>query len=74
MGRYDEAVKILQKALNIVNNDPVIYEHIGDVYLSHGLNKDALDAWENALKFHEKEEGLKRRVEKKIQDLRLKIQ
>jgi tetratricopeptide (TPR) repeat protein len=72
MGRHEDAVKALQKATGIINNDPLIYEHLGDVCISRGLNKDALDAWENALKFHEKEEGLKERVEKKIQDLKFK--
>ena len=72
MGKHEEAVKALQKALSIVNKDPVIYEHLGDVYLSQGLNKDALDAWENALKFHEKEEGLKGRVEKESSRFKIK--
>ena len=73
MGRYAEAIETLRKAADIINNDPVIYEHLGDAYLSGGDSQNALDTWKKAVELHEKEEGLKQRVEKKIQDLKLKI-
>ncbi|MCX5718839.1 MAG: tetratricopeptide repeat protein [Nitrospirae bacterium] len=69
MGNYDEAMKILQRAAEMVKDDPVIYEHIGDVYSSKGLKERAKEFWEKSLELQEKEEGLKERVEKKIQEL-----
>ena len=66
-------MKAMRKAVSLINDDPTIYEHLGDVLSAMGMNKDALDAWEKSVKFHEKEEGLKERVEGKIKNLRLKI-
>ena len=69
MGHYDEAMKILQRAAEIVKDDPVLYEHLGDVYRLKGLKEKAKEFWEKSLEFHEKEEGLKERVERKIKEL-----
>jgi len=43
--------------------------HLGDIYVAMGQRDKALDAWKTSLKFHEKEDGLKERVEKKISGL-----
>jgi tetratricopeptide (TPR) repeat protein len=69
MGDYAKAVETLKKAVATAGNDPTLYEHLGDVYHAMGQNGNALDAWKSALQFHEKEEGLKERVEKKIRSL-----
>jgi tetratricopeptide (TPR) repeat protein len=69
LGKYDDALKNLLKAAEIVKDDPVIFEHLGDVYYSKGIPEKAREFWEKAIEFHEKEEGLKERVEKKIQNL-----
>ncbi len=69
-GRYDDALREIKKAVEMTDDDPVIYEHLGDVYLELNNKKATIDAWEKSLKFHEKEEGLKERVEEKIERLR----
>jgi tetratricopeptide (TPR) repeat protein len=71
LGEYDEALKTLLKAAEIAKDapDPVIFEHIGDVYNSKGIKDKAKEYWEKAIGLQEKEEGLKERVEKKIQNL-----
>ena len=60
------------KAADITNNDPVVLDHLGDVY--HALHEPdkALEAWKKViLSPEEKEEGLQERVEKKIRELEL---
>lgn len=69
LGQYDDALKALHRAAEIVQDDPVILDHIGDAYNSKGLTDKAREYWKKAIKFHEKEEGLKEKVEKKIQQL-----
>ena len=69
LGKYQEALKYLNNAIQSVNDDPVLFEHIGDVNEAMGNDKAALDAWEKSLKYHEKEEGVKERVEEKIKKL-----
>jgi tetratricopeptide (TPR) repeat protein len=72
LGKQKEALKYLRKALESVKDDPVLYEHLGDVHEAMGNYRDALDAWTNSIKFHEKEEGVKERVEEKIRQLKVK--
>jgi tetratricopeptide (TPR) repeat protein len=72
LGKQKEALKYLKKALETVKDDPVLYEHLGDVYEAMGNPGEALDAWNNSVKFHEKEAGLKERVEEKIGKLKTK--
>jgi tetratricopeptide (TPR) repeat protein len=72
LGKQQEALKYLRKALESVKDDPVLYEHLGDVYEAMGNPNEALAAWNNSLKFHEKEEGVKERVEEKVRKLKAK--
>ncbi|MCK4910979.1 MAG: tetratricopeptide repeat protein, partial [Thermodesulfovibrionales bacterium] len=72
MGNYKKALKILKKATGIVQDDPVIFEHLGDAYIATGNSAKAKEAWLRALESHEKtgtEEDLPERVEQKIRDL-----
>lgn len=74
LGRFQDALSTILRAVDIVKDDAVIYEHLGDVYKELGDYKQALSAWSDALRFHEKEEGLKERVENKIRDLKSKTE
>lgn len=47
-GRYDEALKTLLKADGIAH-DPVIYEHIGDVYLALKNPGQAKEFWKKSI-------------------------
>jgi|GEM_PF-3760934 len=61
----DLALSLLLKAYNLKNDDPVILEHIGDVYSDKGMKKEAEKFYKLSLdKFREK--GDKERVLKKI--------
>lgn len=48
LGRLDEAIGFLQKALDL-RNDPEIAAHLGEVFWVKGNKKAAEDVWETAL-------------------------
>ncbi len=50
MGRYDEALEELLKAHNILPDDPVVADHVGDVYLALGHRQNAIKFWRLSLK------------------------
>ena len=52
--------------IKALKGDPVILEHLGDVYIKLDNKEAAIKAWEASLEFHEKEEGLRERIEEKI--------
>jgi predicted negative regulator of RcsB-dependent stress response len=52
-----------------MKDDPVVLEHMGDIHMKLKNNEAAINSWKRSLKFHEKEEGLRERVEKKIKDI-----
>ncbi len=47
-GRLDQALEVLTRAAQR-SPDPVIYEHLGDVYLEHDQPQEAARWWERAL-------------------------
>jgi tetratricopeptide (TPR) repeat protein len=70
-GNHSEALKELKRAVELTGDDPVIFEHLGDVYIKLNRISSAIDSWNESLKYHEKEKGLKERVEKKIKQHRI---
>jgi tetratricopeptide (TPR) repeat protein len=53
-GRYEEAIEKLEKAVQFLS-DPVIYEHLGDVYLQQGNLIKARENWQRSLEISSKE-------------------
>ena len=49
MGLLDEAKAEITKATVLVKDDPVIYEHLGEIYLKQNLVQDAREAWLHSL-------------------------
>ena len=48
-GKYDQALGHLKRALeNSPREDPVLFEHLGDVYLKLNRLPQALEAWQKA--------------------------
>ena len=47
-GRYDEALKALERAADLVAGDGTVREHLGDLYLARGDADKALAAWKAA--------------------------
>jgi tetratricopeptide (TPR) repeat protein len=72
LNRVNEAETYLKKALERVRKDPTIHEHLGDVYYQKGQYADARAAWELSLANGQDEEE-SRKVQKKIEDLKIKL-
>lgn len=68
-GDYAAAVKDLEKATAKGGNDPVIVEHLGDVYLKVGRDLDADRCYRDAAARTEDEEQ-RRRLDEKIRGIR----
>jgi tetratricopeptide (TPR) repeat protein len=48
-GKYDQALESLNRAIeNLPREDPVIFEHLGDVYLKLNRISRALESWQKA--------------------------
>ena len=50
MGRYDLAQPPLEAAARLIQNDPTIHEHLGNLYLRMGKTAMAQEEWQRALK------------------------
>ncbi len=61
MGRYDEALKDLKRAAQIVE-DAVIFEHLGDGYVKLDEIEHAREAYQNALKYDPNNRTLKKKL------------
>jgi len=62
-GLLEDALKELEKASRLME-DPVIYEHLGYVYIKTGQPDKARESWEKSLKIDPAQEHLKRELEK----------
>ena len=49
LGRFEEARKAIEEALRLLNDDPVIYEHLGDILLALGKPAAARTAYQKSL-------------------------
>ncbi len=66
-GQYNQALIWLNKAVQLIPEDPVILEHLGDVYRQMDSKKKALGYYERSL---EKKEKDRHQLEQKIETLR----
>jgi tetratricopeptide (TPR) repeat protein len=71
-GKLAEAAQELQRAGALPDgDDPVIWDHLGEVYSAQGLKKEALAAWRKAMDFYA---GNKRHnIEERVRVLRDKM-
>jgi Flp pilus assembly protein TadD len=51
LGNFDEAVKQLERAVELKPEDPTIYDHLGDAYQKLGRVQDAIAQWSRARDF-----------------------
>jgi Flp pilus assembly protein TadD len=49
MGRLDAARAEIIKAATLVKDDPVIYEHLGEINMKQNLRHEAKEAWLHSL-------------------------
>lgn len=55
---FTEAAKYLEKAIEIIPNDPVINDHLGDVYWMLDRKNEAVFQWNRSVKFHDGNEDI----------------
>ncbi|MDL2269145.1 tetratricopeptide repeat protein [Desulfosarcina sp. OttesenSCG-928-A07] len=48
-GEYESASLFLETAVRLVPDDPVVWEHLGDVYKKLGRNADAYESYQEAI-------------------------
>jgi tetratricopeptide (TPR) repeat protein len=61
VGRTDEALEMMQRAVALVSDDPVIYEHLGEIFLLQEEHEKAREAWMHSLQLDSTNEALKQR-------------
>lgn len=66
MGNYEEAWKHIQSAVEIMPDDPTIWEHYGDIALALKKNEKARKGYQNALKYETKYQDLVRQKLEKL--------
>lgn len=58
LGRNQEALAEMKRAVDVVPDDPTFFEHLGDIYLTQNLLSDAREAWMRALELDPKNRKL----------------
>ncbi|MBO4294826.1 MAG: tetratricopeptide repeat protein [Alphaproteobacteria bacterium] len=53
MGKYADAVKVLERASEYLPSNAVVFEHLGDAYWQAGRKNEARYQWQHALKSSE---------------------
>ncbi len=61
VGRVAEALEVLKRAIELVNDDPVMFEHLGAIYLTQRHREKAQQAWIRSLALDPENETLIRR-------------
>jgi Flp pilus assembly protein TadD len=63
MHQYHKALELMLKAIELAPKDPVMQEHLGDVYHSLGNRSKAREAYQKALEFnHEQPEKIQEKI------------
>jgi tetratricopeptide (TPR) repeat protein len=62
-GEYDKAVVHLERASELVRDDPVILEHLGDAYQSLSRFRDALAAYKKSMDLQGENAGIQDKIE-----------
>jgi len=64
MGNYTIALEYIEKAINTGNASAEVYEHYGDILSKLNKEKEALEAYNNALKFEPERKTVIERINK----------
>lgn len=62
-GKIEESKKLLIEAVGL-NKDPVIYDHLGDVYFKLGETENAINSWQESLKLDPGQLKVKEKINK----------
>ncbi|MBU1932991.1 MAG: tetratricopeptide repeat protein, partial [Candidatus Omnitrophica bacterium] len=64
-GMFEKARAELEKARDLIGEDPIVYDHLGDAYFKTGDLDKAREAWEKSLKLQDN-----RDVKEKLESLK----
>ena len=73
LGKLPEARRELERATKLggISDDPVVWDHLGDVCFRMGDKKTAGSSWKKALELYEA--GSRRNQKKQVEDLKEKV-
>lgn len=72
-GQIKEARTELERAVSLGDgDDPVIYEHLGDVYHRLSMHPEASRAWQRALELYN--EGIRHKDDDRVRDIQRKLE
>jgi tetratricopeptide (TPR) repeat protein len=57
-GDYKQAYTYIIKAISRIDNDPVVYEHLGDILVKNGDRSAASEAWRKSLEYKSENEDI----------------
>lgn len=66
-GHYVKAVPVMEKAIQLMPVDPVVNDHLGDVYWAVGRKREAEFQWKRALSFKPDTEEEAVRIRRKLE-------
>jgi tetratricopeptide (TPR) repeat protein len=64
LGRYNDALTEIQKALTLIKDDATVLEHLGDIQMALGNADEARNAWQASLRVDPKNEKVKAKLNK----------
>ena len=64
--RYEEAEKLIRKALMLMPEDPIVNDHYGDILWSLNKKIQAKYYWESILKLEDTDETLRNKIKLKL--------
>ena len=64
MRKMTESLEYLKKAVELLDTDAVIYDHLGDVYYSMGQHQNAKESWEKSLKIASDQAQVQQKLDK----------
>ena len=65
-GRYDEAEKLLQRAVSLMPTDPIVNDHYADILFKLNRNLQANYFWKYVLSLETTEKEMKEKIKKKL--------
>jgi tetratricopeptide (TPR) repeat protein len=63
LGRYDDALVQMKKALDSDRNDPILFDHQGDILAALEDPQQARESWEKALELDPDNQGIKAKLD-----------
>jgi tetratricopeptide (TPR) repeat protein len=67
LSEWDEAIRLLERASQLLDSDPIIFDHLGDAYFKRGDVEHAEAAWQKALELDPTLEAVQRKLDSLLQ-------